>query len=115
MPTAIKVTRLAFERNKQEKKQQKKKWGKGGGSLHTWDVPVDDLDDADTDHNYLGSDCQMLDEHGQPWPHGYVKIDMCDGTTGRMKVSDFEGVDCRKPKRKMRAHQVEAEDWDEAV
>ncbi len=115
-PTVIKVSRLTFEHKKQEKKQQKKKWGKRGGSMHAWDSPVDDLDSVDSMHDYSGSECQMLDEHGQPWPQGYIKVDMYDGTIGRMKVSDFEGVDCR-PKRKLKMHaqQVEAEDWDEDV
>ncbi len=116
MPTVIKVTRLAFERKKQEKKQQKKKWGKGGGSLHAWDSPVDDLDSATSMHDYSGSECHMLEEHGQPWLQGYIKVDMCDGVTGRMNVSDFEGVDCRLEwKPKTRAQQVEVEDWDEDV
>ncbi len=119
-PVAIQITCLTFERKKQEKKQQKKKYGKGGGSLHAWDSLVDDLDDADTIHDYLGSDCQMLDDSGNPWPHGFIRIDMRDGTTGKMKVSEFEGVGSRnvahaKPKSRTKSQTTQSEDWDEDV
>ncbi len=75
---SFELTPLAIQRKKQEKKQAKKKYGKGGGSLHGVDSPIDDLDDADTDHDYSGSECQMLDEHGKPWPRGIIRIDMHD-------------------------------------
>ncbi|MCP4550394.1 MAG: hypothetical protein GY835_28380, partial [bacterium] len=71
-PLSIQITRLAFQKKKQEKKQAKKKYGKGGGSLHGVDSPDDYSDDADMDHDYSGSECQMVDEHGNPWPRGFI-------------------------------------------
>ncbi|MCP4605329.1 MAG: hypothetical protein GY847_33220, partial [Proteobacteria bacterium] len=112
------ITRLAFQKKKPEKKQKKKKYGKGGGSLHGFNSPDDYSDDADTDHDYSGSECQMLDEHGNPWPRGIIRIDMRDGTTGIMRKSVFEG-DVSRPVAKWKSRALtrsaQSEDWEEDV
>ncbi len=56
-----------------------------------WDSPVDDQSSV-ISGDYLGSECQMLDDDSKPWLQGFIRIDMCDGTTGRMAMSDFEGA-----------------------
>ncbi len=89
-PTAIQAIRLTYERRKDAKKQEQT--GKCRGSRCAGSHVSDQEGELDS-KDYSDDNCEMLEDDGKPWPKGFVRMSMGDGTFAYTSRAAFKGVE----------------------